>query len=592
MYNAPCILRDSRNERLSHTIFNGLKITNMSAKLAGSRPKVIAVHGNGVINGSWVSEVIHAQNIIDQSKLSYEEIGASIRGSLTVYLLNPASQEILIFSDPFGSSIVHIYESEDCFAVSSDLASLRDSLLSNGVTLKKDLTYAALYVASSSGGLGESSYSGIRTLSPYRYLSVKADGIREFEYRNYSDLSFADLSYEQLLSKAAEDVVTNIEASLSHDSSVRISQLTGGLDSRLVLGALLSSGNANKFAYYCSGNVNEPDKVIARQLCAHFDLGMTDHSGLLSASQPNTFEELLSLPFTETAGIISGPAHPMLEYGDDLVLSGGYGEFLRSAFDKGNVFDGNYKSALERLFGKASFGSFPTRRLVSESVYDYALDSLEALVEQGRTLNVPAESSLDAAYFLGKNRYFVGETTRSLSPFIARFDPLYSPFLLGLGLRGSSEEKNSNVPLFDLMNLFESSLMGLPFDSPRIKPDYERVRGKVVPQDFKHESSVYPRMINFPGKEFPQRGSRSIFKSPSESDVLLGKELRTAPRLVAQHGDVRAGLKELVAEVGINEISESFNPLMVNLTMNREPTHRVHLRQASNLYAAMLWFLK
>lgn len=556
-----------------------------------SKPKVLAVHGNGVLDGKWVSEISHAQKVIDESKHCYETLGASMRGSLTIYVMDPESRQITILCDPFGSSIVYIYDSTEMFAVSSDLSSLRDGLKEHGVSLERNLEYAALYVASSTGGLAQSSYKNVRSIRPYTYLTISALGYKEHSYTQYTDISFPEYSYNQLVEKAAADIVENIEAALTHDTKVRISQLTGGLDSRLVLGALLSSGHASKFTFFCSGNVNEPDKIIARQLSTHFGLNMTEYGGLTSAGHPGSFSELLSLPFTETAGIIAGPAHPLLEYGNDLVLSGGYGEFLRSAFDKGQLFDGDYGAALERLFGKASFSSFPTRRLVSEAVYQHAVDSLEGLVEEGKSKGIPEDSSLDGAYILGKNRYFVGETTRSLSPYIARFDPLYSPHLLALGLRGTSEEKSANVPMFDLMNEFEPELMRLPFDSQRIKPAYEKLRGGVITKEFLYDSTVAPVLVDHPRRRSTPGSQRPFFSSPTVSDLALAKQLHTAPRLVSQNSEVQSRLRTLVNESGMTNISDYFNPLMINLLIDREPSHRVHLRQASNLYAALSWYL-
>lgn len=563
-----------------------------SNKLGSNRRKVIAVHGNGVMAGKWVSEIAHAQSIFDNSERSFDSLGASMRGSLTVYILDPESRQVVILCDPFGSSIVYIYESSHLFAASSDLSSLRDGIEKFGIRLEKNLQYAALYVASNTGGLSQSSYKNVRSLQPHKYLTMNANTLTENKYSQWVDISFPELSYDELLEKAALEIVGNIEAALTHDTQIRISQLTGGLDSRLVLAALLASGHAGKFSFYCAGNVKEPDKVVARQLSTQFDLNMTEYSGLRSIRHADSFEELLSSPFEETSGIISGPAHPLLEYGNDLVLSGGYGEFLRSAFDKGQLFDGNYSSALERLFGKASFSSFPTRRLVSQSVYQHALDSLKCLVDEGESAGIPKESALDGAYIIGRNRYFVGETSRSLSPYVARFDPLYSPYILALGLRGNLEEKYSNVPMFDLMNQFEPDLMLLPFDSDRIKPSYESMRGKVSRNTFLHDSSVNPSFTEYPKRRSINGIQASFFGSPSSDDITLAKQLHTAPRLVAQNSDVQLRLRELVSDSNMTKISEYFNPLMIRLTIERKPTHRVHLRQSSNLYAALLWFLK
>ncbi|MGO4296757.1 hypothetical protein [Glutamicibacter sp. MCAF14] len=592
MYNAPCILKLKAPSVHERSIFNQYRILNSSGRLGASRPIVFAVHGVGVVDGKWVSNIGEAQRVIDETELNYESLGASIKGSITVYIVDVPSQKIILLCDPFGSSIVYVYESDACKAVSSDLASLRDGLSTVGIHLEKDLTYAALYVATNTGGLAQSSYMNVRSIEPFRYLSLDVDEFHEVEYKSLDNLSFPSYSYDELLDKAANDVIQNIEAASTHNSRAKISQLTGGADSRLVLGALLASGKETEFNFYCSGNINEPDKIISRQLSNQFDLSMTDYSGLNPMGQPDTFEDFISQPFDTTAGILSGPAHPMLEYGDELVFSGGYGEFLRSAFDKGQRYDGDVATAMKRIYGNTSFSEFPSRRLISEPAYEFAINRFSNLISFGITRGVPEDSRLDAAYIVGRNRYFVGETTRSLSPFVARFDPLYSPYVLALGLKASLEEKASAFPLFDLMNRFEPTLMKLPFDSPRIKPYYEEVRGPVSRVDFTYDPSIEPRMVIYKHNHKSRKTMKSYFQKPSSNDIAIANDLHTAPRLVAQNAEVQKRLKVLVSDTGMESISKYFNPLIVNLIINRKPTHRVHLRQSSNLYAALLWYLR
>lgn len=592
MHNAPCILISSSKiprENSDRTIFEGIQIANTSLRLATNKAKVIAVHGNGVMAGSWVSEVEHAQQILDSTTMTYSEIGKTVRGSLTIYIIDPSIQSVVVLTDPFGAGLVYIYQGRGITAVSSDMNSLRFALRNQGISLEKNLAYTATYVASGSGGLTQSSFKGVEVLSPNTYLVVSSDAVCRETYDENLNLSLPHLTYEDLLDKAANDVVKNIEATLTHDTQVRISQLTGGVDSRLVLGALISSGHANKFSFFCAGFDQEPDKVVARRLTSHFGLTMTEFSGLSPYDSPTSFDDLVSRPFHETGGIISGPASPFLKQQTNLVLAGGYGEFLRSFYDKNELFSGDYPLALERMYSKTSFSQISSRRLVSSEVYHQSLSSLENLVNLGITFGVPSEYSLDGAYILGRNRYYVGEISRSLSPYAARFDPLYSPYITALGLRQEPEAKNANVPGFDLMNRFDPSLSRLPFDTERITPAYEKYRGQVRQLDFKSAVDALPRMKDYSNGQEHSHVHPSFHPRPSTRDIDVARHLRTAPRLVSQNNEVRTNLGKLINQYGMKNLSNYFNPLILNQLVSREPTHRVHLRQASNLYSALVW---
>ncbi|MGP5258073.1 hypothetical protein [Glutamicibacter ardleyensis] len=592
MHNAPSILINSNKspfEKSERTIFGGIQIANTSLRLATNKAKVIGVHGNGVMAGSWVSEIEHAQRILDSTTMTYPEIGKTVRGSLTIYIIDPTMQSVVVLTDPIGAGLVYIYQSNGITAVSSDMNSLRFALRNQGISLEKNLAYTATYVASGSGGLTQSSYKGVEVLAPNTYLVVSSYEVCKETYDNNLNLSLPNLTYEDLLDKAANDIVKNIEATLTHDTHVRISQLTGGVDSRLVLGALISSGHANKFSFFCAGFDQEPDKVIARQLTSHLGLTMTEFSGLSPYESPTSFNDLVSRPFHETGGIISGPASPFLKQQTNLVLAGGYGEFLRSFYDKNELFNGNYPLALEQMYSKTSFSQISSRRLVSSEVYRESLNSLENMVNLGTSIGVPKEYSLDGAYILGRNRYYVGEISRSLSPYAARFDPLYSPYITALGLRQEPEAKNANVPGFDLMNRFDPSLSRLPFDTERITPSYEKYRGQVRRLNFNSGADVLPRMKNYSNGQEQSHVHPSFHPRPSKRDIEVAQQLRTAPRLVSQNSEVRLNLGKLISHYGMKNLSNYFNPLILNQLVTKEPTHRVHLRQASNLYSALLW---
>lgn len=591
MFQAPTIIHTKDSSRSHHDeeLYPNVLVFNQSGKIRPSRITVIGVHGVGIIDGVWVSSITEAEAYFSTTNLLLEDVSATIRGSLTVYVVDGDSENVYILTDPFGSSIIYSYFAGGIRAFSSDLKSLRSSLSQLGIFVRKDPLYTAHFVATGSGGLRGSSYQAVEALSPYSFVLISETSASVVSFAGRTDALMSDLTYDEILELAACDIRSNVRTAIGHLSPTKISHLTGGVDSRLVLAALRAEDMSDQVNYFCSGRPAEPDKVVSERLGVEFGLTMTNFAGVSSRALPESIDQALLEPFLETGGIVSGPATSRMRHGDALILSGGYGEFLRSFYDKGTQFDGNYRAALTRMFGKASFGVDSKQGLLTGVAVSEGERSLRSIVQFGSSVGVPEYSALDSYYTFGRNRYFVGEITRSLSPYAARFDPLYSPAVLALGLRADGISRAANVPGFDLMNKLDHSLMKLPFDSERISGDYEILRGAVQRESFSDTTSTPRYETEYSSK--PTTRSDKQIERPTEQQVSLAKELRTSPRLVAYNDSVRLGLRNILQTMDLGDLDHFIDFKAIKDISDQIPTHRVHLRQAKNLYAALLWFV-
>lgn len=548
---------------------------------------VLGVHGVGIVSDFWISNLAEAQTYFSSiGEINFNELGSTIRGSLTIYVWDNRNSELIVLTDPLGAGIVFVYSGQSIMIVSSSLNDLIDVCSKRGYEPKKSLAYVSSYVATGSGGLVGSSYQNIDSLGQFEYLVISADSFARNRYSAKSLVYDGLFDYEQLLNEVVEEVNQNVRISLNHENQVRVAHLTGGLDSRLVLGSIISQGLESEFAFYCSGNDKEPDQQVARGISARLGLTMTRHSGVVPSVLSSNLREQLLSPLQETGGIIGGPANGNLSLGNMLVLSGGYGELLRSFYSKGYDFEGDVRSAAAKIFGSVGFNKVERHALLSKSGIDATVSGMETLLGQAAEAGLDQDRVLDSLYFTARNRYFVGEISRSLSPYVSRFDPLYSLALARLGLHGDLALKTFGIIGLDLLNKFDSTLISLPFDSDRLSEKYLSLRGPVHRIEF---DGIPPHYDGNEVASISSAGKNSILR-PSSDDISRANVLRTSPRLVAQNSEVRSRLRNFLSNFSDSDLSAGFNPTVIRKFVDVEPTHRVHLRTAMKLYASLEWF--
>ncbi|WP_345506641.1 hypothetical protein [Terrabacter aeriphilus] len=516
------------------------------------------------------------------------EVGQSLRGSVTLYLDVPSERRVVILPDPLGGGLVHVHRDAAGTAVCSDLGALRDFLDTEGKRPRKSLDYVASYVATGSGGLVESSYEGITVLPQFTCLSMSPSGATVVDYPARRTFFSPVQDRSSLLATAQEEIAANVSALASSGHERKIAHLTGGIDSRLVLAAILASGTTDAFVFFCSGGLEEPDQKVARQLAREYGLRFTEHSGLDVGTAPEDLEQQLLQPFQHSYGIISGPSHAGCLPSRDLIVSGGYGELLRSFYNQGRP-SVEPSSAMEQMFGSLGFSSDPLRRLLSERSVARQTLSLEQTMGDGRLMGVREDALLDLMYLTRRNRYYVGEISRSVSAFTARIDPLYSPAAASLALQLTGAERNANVAGIDLMESFAPGLSRRPFDRPRFGEAWAALRP--VPEPIPFTTSGPPE-LDGRRNAAPMNASSIRMPAVTADDRAIAARLSMPPRLAAQFPVIRDGLKTLTTSLTGGEAMEVFNQRAIDTLLRRTPSNRVHFRAARDLFAGLLWYVK
>lgn len=548
----------------------------------------LGVHGSGTVLGRFVSTsedlaaVLGAVGSVEPS-----EIGSSVRGALTVYL-RKASGEVAILPDPLGSGLVYRLAAGQTEMFSSDLDLLVRVAADLGVAVRKSLGYLALLVATGSGGLGLTPYEGVEVLDPGTWVEVGPDGVTHRDYPDAVQLTGPTGAYESGKAEAREDFLTNVRAAGDHPVETRICHLTGGSDSRLVAAALRQADLGDRFLYYCMGGPGDPDYDIASGICSGLSLEMTSWSGYAEQNQARSWQESMVGTLEATSGVLSTLATTWAVPVSSMVLSGGYGEFLRSFYNQGRPATMPGDELAEHMFGQFSMGRRDEMCILAPGHKRQLVAALQERVDTGLERGVRPDAVLDYLYMTERNRFFVGEISRVLSHTTNRFDPLYSVAAGRAALAMPGEERNANVLGLDLLRDLAPDLAAMPFDRERYSGTYESLRGAVPRVDLPGgEPVVHPRPAHIP---YTARLGWS-FPTPNHDQVRRARELGMQPRLMVTYDIVKDELPELLASVPRKDLESVLNLTLLNKYLQRPPGHRVIYRALSNLYGALSWYV-
>lgn len=565
------------------------------------RYTVLGVHGFGLLNGKAIANAEDAARALGRTHNSPESIGESIRGSLTVYLWDSKTGNWVILADPFGSGIVFYWvDSQDSskWAISSSLNDLRNVLTANKVRLEKSLSYLALLGAVGHGGVFPSSYEGVEVLPQFGYFVCNSEQFEIYYYSTFRD-NFFDVRqgspqyYESQLEQLCVEVVENINRVSEYPASAYICHLTGGMDSRTVLSALSATGYLDRYATFTTGAPTTPDMVIARAITRELGLKATQFSGVSTVITPPNVQEAAQWSMLETGGLLSGLANIGLRANpNSVVLSGGYGEFLRGVFGE---FALNSSTDKKRLWLRKillGLGDPTNARIAPGGIFsDEVVERTERVIDDvlsvHRELGLPDDALPELMYFQVKNRYFVGETTRSMSAFAYRFDPLYAKSIFRVSLSCEREKRFLNFVQLDFGRKFNSRLMALPYDTPRISPEYLSQNTDFSPVEFSFDGS--PNFVNhYPGPVHRVPGTVSGKITPQIRAE--AEQVGMPARFVANCAENQRVISELLGQIDEEVLAKTFRLDALDSLVRKMPDSRPAFRMIQNLHDSLVWY--
>ncbi|WP_146755356.1 hypothetical protein [Arthrobacter sp. AQ5-05] len=562
---------------------------------AGGRYRVLGLHGNGVFSQRLVGSAEEASAALAGVEDSPAKLGATIRGPLSVYLHDTRTGDIHILSDPFGSGLIFHIRKNGHWIISSSLPSLVSILKSKNIDIKKSLNYSALLSVSNNGGLTPSPYEDIDVIPQFSFATISQETVSFSDYDNKKSLlGNIDRSASSIISlqdTVIDDFIQNIRIASQANAPSYICHLTGGMDSRTVLAALSRTDYLDKYNIHCGGDPKSDDMIIAAKLSSHLGLRMTRQSGVDAGVLPSSPTEDSMWSMHETAGVLRGPAHPGLNRSESIVLSGGYGGLLRNAYG-GSLFGmpeaGFTENNLAKaMLGEAALGSDSVAPLLSNELKEAAFESIRRGIETGIDFGTPLDAIPEYLWFHFRSRYYVGEISRSLSPYVRRFDALYSPMLLPLAWSYDRERRGQNFAHLDLLGKLDSNLAGLPFDKPRVGADYLASRPNFSVRELPNAvPSMYDGYV--PPSPFV---SREASIRISDAELATARRIGLPPATVSYAGSYQKTVQNLVGEIGERTLSQSFNYDQLVSIVKDPPKWRPQFRVLRDLHDSLLWYV-
>lgn len=544
----------------------------------------ISIHGSGWYKNKIINSIHDFSDSINQINYSNiaNSIGSNLRGSVCCYVKH--KDHIYILPDPLGSAIVFKYEHEHTVVISSDIESILKTLKTKNIIIKKNINYLIEVISTGNGGFNTSSYIDIEAIKPFEYISIYNSSIKLSTYVKKNDF-FNPENKDVLFEKSREEILQNISATLNHNGN-KISHLTGGFDSRLVLSALscLPSFKEN-YGFFCSGNKELLDKQIALSLASHFGLTMTDSDGTFSDS-------IITPNFDYSNGLIKISV-PTNSLPNNLIISGGYGECLRSFYDNKYILDTNFNTQdiVRSLYGDFCFNKDPSARLVSDEFYESYNYKLGEFINNALSIGVNKDAVFDYMYLTIRNRYYVGLTSLYISNVSDRVDPLYSLSGFKLALNTNLQHRSENHIGLNLMKSFNQTLLSLPFDSEKIHLNYEKLYGEVQRLSPKKNQVTFKSILDGIQKNSNIKNTIKHVK-PSDADIQKARSLRAPLWQITSLPLVQAELRKNLQEIESASIKQIFNYKLLKRLSEAELNNRVHIRYAHGINEALKWYMK
>lgn len=560
----------------------------------GPGPTVLDLDGSGVLHGRFLRGRDHLQEVVDRHPTQPgDALGGGLRGVATAYLWRPAERVLEILPDPWGS-LVYRYRAPGLEILSSDLGAVVAAARAAGIRLRRSLEFVTEVAAAGSGGLTQASYEGVETLDVFEYVTVSDQGVDVRTYSAAQRLLEPFGSYEEGLDAIQAEVEENIRAAVDSDISApeRLAHLTGGLDTRLVLAASLSLGVTDQLRYLSMGPPTQPDRAIAERLATEHRLLMTDWRGAHATRSPATIVEQAAWPMDYSHGMVTSGPHAHYRAGPALVLSGGFGGFMKANYssylrdhDQGPTLAATAAMA-EKLWGTMAYSADPDVGLYTAQVRDRRIRRLHALRMAGQERGLSADAALDFLFIQVRNRYFVAEITRVWNAYVHRFDPLYTLSGARLALSLPPDVRRENVVGLDLMRRWAPDLMGYPFDRPKVSEGYRALRGPVPERSFtrpaarpRHDGRVVP----------PAEGHRTDLPEQTPEMAARARAMLAPLWQVRDLEPARAALRAVLDDLDPSVREAVFNRARLNALLTHELRHRGVLRQVHTLQSALQW---
>ncbi|CCE54888.1 hypothetical protein [Corynebacterium casei] len=314
--------------------------------------------------------------------------------------------------------------------------------------------------------------SSIRILGIEEALLIQSNGLSII---NRSELSPSDeYSYEELLERGSQLVRSSIRQLSAVDGLQKVLSLSGGVDSRLVLSLISSSGYTNEFELNSvdprtwknknTREIVEKDVAIADRLRTDRGLEWTT----VGEREFLQFDFRDSLNFHQSyksnfAHSFSAPPGHTVQSDLKITFRGGGGELLRTTLTGERIAEQirnrSWKHSENLGFTDWYMSRFPMLKHEQPLVQDYMAETFNSV--SGESL----KEKLNELYRHTRNRTHFGHVRQSGSTNNYAFHPLSNQYFIQASKMLGFEERSNGKIVRDLYNLNDPSLLDLPFEN-------------------------------------------------------------------------------------------------------------------------------
>ena len=422
-------------------------------------------------------------------RTSDEAAGATGKGRGN-YLLarHSADGQVRIEIDPLGFYPLFLYHRDGVFCAGNNIFAMVQALQALGRDLRRDLIVHGWFTVQGTGAFNKAAYEDITLLPHGTVIHLDERNRVSYEKTASRKMFYASRPLGELIDDAAHEILGNVRGLARGDFKSRVCDLTGGMDSRLVVSALLHDGLEDAFHFHTKGSYPNPDANVAALIRRRF--GLHKDSGFPSPQQTSLSQfEKLRLSLGQVNGLLSmfqpsRPGNP--EDANHLSIGGGSGELLREFWSSGAGMTEvhpawGWKAWFRRPVPTPTVSALDEkmRRMRDRSgflkpeVRDGFLADVDAFASQAVAEGIRPKHVGDFFYLCSRAKYHFGVWWAASSR--ARFHPLYSPAAIKAAHAMNNADKVANRLGYELMRRFCPELTTLPFAekswNPSIMPD-------------------------------------------------------------------------------------------------------------------------
>lgn len=364
-------------------------------------------------------------------KVDVEDFVEKARGCYLLIKVDTQAHSVTLLNDPLSLYPVYWFENERYAALSNVPIWMETILGEVGVVVERDGLLAGYDLAIGTGAFGVTGWSEFHLIPFGNSATMTQSGLDLEEVRSLDRFFVTDKSLDELIENSAAEIQENVKAIAGSHYENKVSDITGGMDSRLVLSAIFSQGLKDEFLYHTNGEHPVPDANCALSIMERFGLTRiktkTDYSQSVATHPITTFKKFIyqsqgSRFIYDRAFETNCVQNNLIKVGGG--LAGGFKSTYSMRLALSDVEQVSLKDAVDAMF-------LPAAKYLSDGfvsrVYSEISETFSFLHER---YGLSYRAAMDFFYVLSRNRYFIGVGEFPNSAIRPKVHALYSESLI------------------------------------------------------------------------------------------------------------------------------------------------------------------